>query len=462
MKPWLSWVGVLALGMVQTAQAEKLDLRQCIAQALAQNPSLMASASRIEQAQAAIDRSKSSYLPKISTSITASRSNDPLNVFGMKLMQQNASFNDFGAMQFMQAVNNNDPNAAAIKPNSLNKPGDYSNINTRIQAEMPIYTGGQIDAYVRQAQGLLAAAQAGDVAARQQLMFMVFQAYEGVNMAVSFVEVAEQGVKAAESFVKTAENLTNQGVMVKSELLTARVHLANVEVQRSQAQNQQAVALEQLKVLMGMALDAPLTLAQGRSIADIAVDVATAKHRALANNPQLRALRMQTESSGAAVDAAKSAYLPTVGVMARQDWNDSSVALNHSSYTIAGVMNWTISDFGVTRASVDMARSTQAELAAQLRHQEQELNFKVSEAYKKMTEAKQRAQSLAINVEQADEAQRLVRQRHEGGVATITEVLVSETQLLKAKADLISARHDVSTQSAMVRLLMGDLEETLF
>ncbi len=454
MKPWLSWVGVLALGMVQTAQAEKLDLRQCIAQALAQNPSLMASASRIEQAQAAIDRSKSSYLPKISTSITASRSNDPLNVFGMKLMQQNATFNDLGLAEYT--------GNGQIAPQKLNSPGDYSNVNTRIQAEMPVYTGGQIDAYVRQAQGLLAAAQAGDVAARQQLMFMVFQAYEGVNMAGSFVEVAEQGVKAAESFVKTAENLTNQGVMVKSELLTARVHLANVEVQRSQAQNQQAVALEQLKVLMGMALDAPLTLAQGRSIADIAVDVATAKQRALANNPQLRALRMQTESSGAAVDAAKSAYLPTVGVMARQDWNDSSVALNHSSYTIAGVMNWTISDFGVTRASVDMARSTQAELAAQLRHQEQELNFKVSEAYKKMTEAKQRAQSLAINVEQADEAQRLVRQRHEGGVATITEVLVSETQLLKAKADLISARHDVSTQSAMVRLLMGDLEETLF
>jgi outer membrane protein TolC len=250
--------------------------------------------------------------------------------------------------------------------------------------------------------------------------------------------------------------------MVKSELLTAKVHLANVEVQLAQVQNQQAVALEQLKVLMGMALDAPLTLAQGRSIADIAVDVTSAKQRALANNPQLRALRMQTESSGAAVDAAKSAYLPTVGVMARQDWNDTSVALNHSSYTIAGVMNWTITDFGATRASVDMARSSQAELSAQLRQQEQELSFKVSEAYKKMTEAKQRANSLAINVEQADEAQRLVRQRHEGGVATITEVLVSETQLLKAKADLISARHDVSTQGALVRLLMGELEETLF
>lgn len=456
MKPWLTWIGVMALGAAQVAQAEKLDLRQCIAQALAQNPSLMMSASRIEQAQAAIDRSKSSYLPKISTSITASRSNDPLNVFGMKLVQQNASFNDFGAADFMQNQN------LAQKPDNLNKPGDYSNVNTRIQAEMPLYTGGQIDAYVRQAQGLLAAAQAGDAAARQQLMFMVFQAYEGVNTAGAFVEVAEQGVKAAESFVKTAENLTNQGVLVKSELLTARVHLANVEVQRAQAQNQQAVALEQLKVLMGMALESPLSVMKGRGIAEPSVDVATAKQRALANNPQLRALRMQTQSSGAGVDVARSAYLPTVGVVARQDWNDSSLALNHSSYTIAGVMNWTLTDFGVTRASVDMARASQAELSAQLSQQEQSMAFKVSEAYKKMTEAKQRTQSLVVNVEQADEAQRLVRQRHEGGVATITEVLVSETQLLKAKADLISARHEVSTQSALVRLLMGELEETLF
>lgn len=456
MKSWVSLAGAFAIVVVSSANAEALNLRQCISMALNQNPTLMASSARIEQAQAAIDRSKNSYLPKITTGITATRSNDPLNVFGMKLMQQNASFNDFGAADFMQNQN------LAQKPDNLNKPGDYSNVNTRIQAEMPVYTGGQIDGYVRQAQHYLSAAQAGDQAARQQLMFMVYQAYEGVNTAKSFVEVADQAVKAAESFVKTSENLTNQGVLVKSELLTAKVHLANVQVQREQALNQQAVALEQLKVLMGMELDAPLVIGQAPAMSDVATDVNKAKTKAQSNNPQLRALRAQIESSGAAVDVAKSAYLPTVGVMARQDWNDSSLGLNHPSYTLAGVMSWTLTDFGVTRASVDMARSNQAELIALSRQQEQEVAFKVSSTYKKLAEATQRANSLAVNVEQADEAQRLIRQRHEGGVATITEVLVSETQLLKAKADLISARFEVSTQRAMVRLLLGELEETLF
>jgi outer membrane protein TolC len=425
------------------AQAEEMNLRQCVALALSQNPSLMASAARIEQAQAAINKAQNTYFPKVTTSIAATRSNDPLNVFGMKLMQQSVVQDDFIVQK-------------------LNNPGDYSNVTTRIQAEMPLYTGGQIDAYVRQAKAYLDAAQSGDMAARQQLIFMVFQAFDGVDTANAFVEVAEQGVKAAESFVKTAENLTAQGVLVKSELLTAKVHLANVQVQLEQAQNQRSVAEEQLKLLMGMPLDADLRLIKGAGLAQPALDVAQAKEKALAVNPQLRALRMQAESSSAAVDAAKSAYLPNVGLVARQDWNDTNVALNHSSYTIAGVMNWTLTDFGVTRATVDQARATQSELLAKVRQQEQDLNFKVSEAYKKAREAANRVTSLEVNVQQADEAERLVRQRHEGGVATITEVLVAETQLLKAKADLVSARHDVNTQRGMLRMLLGDLDESSF
>jgi outer membrane protein TolC len=442
---------LFAIGSVQ---AEDLNLRQCVALALTQNPELMASSARIEQANAAITQAQRSYLPKITTSITATRSNDPLNVFGMKLMQQGATFNDLGMGELQQAGTN-----MAYKPQALNHPGDYSNVNTRVQAEMPLYTGGLIDSYVRQAQGYLAAAQSGDTAARQQLTFMVYQAFDGVSTAGAFAEVAEQGVKAAESFVKTAENLVAQGVLVKSELLTAKVHLANVKVQLEQAKNQQDIAREQLKMLMGMSLDAPVELIKGGGVAALDADLVAAKTRALENNAQLNALRMQADSTGAAVDGAKAAYLPTVGLMARQDWNDNNVALNNSSYTVAGVLSWTLTDFGVTSAAVDRARATQSEMAAKVKRAEQEVVYKVSESYKKAAEAQNRVVSLQLNVEQAEEAARLIRQRHEGGVATITEVLVSETQLLKAKADLIAARQDVNVQRATLRMLVGELDE---
>jgi outer membrane protein TolC len=442
---------LFAIGSVQ---AEDLNLRQCVALALTQNPELMASSARIEQANAAITQAQRSYLPKITSSITATRSNDPLNVFGMKLMQQGATFNDLGMGELAQANNN-----MAYKPQALNHPGDYSNVNTRLQAEMPLYTGGLLDAYVRQAQGYLAAAQSGDTAARQQLTFMVYQAFDGVSTAGAFADVAAQGVKAAESFVKTAENLVAQGVLVKSELLSAKVHLSNVKVQLEQAKNQQEIAREQLKMLMGMPLEADVSLIKGAGVAGCECELPRIKEKAQAQNPQLIALRKQAESGDAAVDGAKAAYLPTVGLMARQDWNDNNIALNNSSYTLAGVLSWTLTDFGVTHAAVDRARATQSEMLANIKKAEQEVAFKTMEAYRKQNEAQNRVASLQLNVEQAEEAARLVRQRHEGGVATITEVLVSETQLLKSKADLIAARQDVNVQRATLRMLVGELDE---
>jgi outer membrane protein TolC len=454
MQQIIGLLGISILLSTAVAQAEDLNLRQCVALALTQNPELLASSARIEQANAAITQAQRSYLPKITTSITATRSNDPLNVFGMKLMQQGATFNDLGMGELAQANNN-----MAYKPHALNHPGDYSNVNTRLQAEMPLYTGGLIDSYVRQAQGYLAAAQSGDTAARQQLTFMVYQAFDGVSTAGAFADVAAQGVKAAESFVKTAENLVAQGVLVKSELLSAKVHLSNVKVQLEQAKNQQEIASEQLKMLMGLPLDAPVSLVKGAGIANCEYELPRIHEKAQQNNPQLAALRMQAESTGAALDGAKAAYLPTVGLMARQDWNDSNLALNNNSYTVAGVLNWTLTDFGVTNAAVDKARATKAEMDAKVKKAEQEVAFKVSEAYRKQAEAQNRVGSLQLNVEQAEEAARLIRQRHEGGVATITEVLVSETQLLKAKADLIAARQDVNVQRATLRMLVGELDE---
>ncbi len=436
--------------------AETLNLRQCLSLALTQNPELMATNAKIAQAQAAVDQADSSYLPKITASMTATRTNDPLNVFGMKLMQQSATFNDFGAGQFTG------PSALGVAPRNLNQPSDYSNINTRLEAQMPLYTGGKLDAFVRQAKSYLAAAQAGDQAAQQQLMFMVIQAFEGVSTAEAFADVAEKGVKAAESFVKTAENLTTQGVMVRSDLLSAKVHLSNVKLQRDQAYNQRDIALEQLKMLMGMPLDAKIELNKGSGVAACECDLPKVREKALRNNPQLRAVRQQAEAAASALDVAKSDYLPSVGLVARQDWNDDTLGLNHNSYLVAANLSWTLTDFGVTKAGVDRARATQQELQSQIKKAEQELDFKVSEALRKAKEAQTRIDALQLNVQQADEASRLTHQRHEGGVATITEVLVAETQKLKAQADLIAARQEGNLQRALLRVLTGELSESMF
>ncbi|WP_288093632.1 TolC family protein, partial [Thiomonas sp.] len=137
-------VGLLAgaclyvLGSLASAQAETLDFRQAVDVALKQNPDLMGVQAQMAQARAGINQAEGAKMPKITVSAGVTRTNDALNAFGIKLSQRQATFNDFGANQFLG------PQSLGVAPDNLNYPGSVNNFNTRIQAELPIYTGGKL------------------------------------------------------------------------------------------------------------------------------------------------------------------------------------------------------------------------------------------------------------------------------------------------------------------------------
>ena len=93
----------------------------------------------------------------------------------------------------------------------LNHPGSHTDFNTRLEVMIPVWNGGRVSSYQEQAKAMIQAAQHGDEAVKQMLTYNVYQAYEGVHTAKSFVQVAEQAVKAAQSYVETTKNMVEQG-----------------------------------------------------------------------------------------------------------------------------------------------------------------------------------------------------------------------------------------------------------
>jgi outer membrane protein TolC len=64
-------------------------------------------------------------------------------------------------------------------------------------------------------------------------------------------------------------------------------------------------------------------------------------------------------------------------------------------------------------------------------------------------------------VEQAEEAQRLVRKRYENGMANLVELFAAQTQLDKARADLVAARQELAVQRAELLRAVGLLQADL-
>lgn len=446
----------LSLGLALAAaavQAETLSFPQAVELALSQNPDLAISGAQIQQAEAAVRQAQGNHMPRVNLSLTATRSNDALNAFGMKLSQRNATFGDFGAGEFDPS----NPNVLSIKPRDLNHPKAVNNINPRVELLVPVYNGGMVKSYVDQAQAYVRAAQSGDRLARQEVIKHVLMAYQGVHTARAYVQVADQGITAAREYVRITEKLHKQGMAVKSDVLSARVNLEDVKLKRVEAKNAEAAALDQLHLLLGKPLEEPLDVGEPVTPDMLAGSDAELRQQALASHAGLQALRNQVQGAGAAVAAARAGHKPQFNVMLRGDANDRNLGFDATSYTVAGVLSWTAFDGGVTKAGVDRAEAQRTELAARLRQAEEGVGYQVGEARRKALEAEEKIAARQIAVEQAGEAQRLVQRRYENGLGTLIELFAAQAQLDKARADLVAARYDLAVNRAELKRAVGVL-----
>ncbi|NPA71639.1 MAG: TolC family protein, partial [Gammaproteobacteria bacterium] len=308
-----------------------------------------------------------------------------------------------------------------------------------------------------QAAAMIEAAQQGNLAVQQYLTYNVYQAYEGVHAARAYIKVAEQAKVTADEFVRTTKNLMDEGVVVRSEYLTAKVHQSMAEVELLKAQGQEQIAFDSLRMLMNLEAGAPIEVAE-RFDLELSVDSAEELLGMAMSNPKLEAQRKEAASSVFEVDAAKAEFYPNFNVMLRQEWNDDSLSLANGSYTIAGVVSWKITDFGVTSSSVDMANASAQQKRAKVHSEENKLRLEVLTSWHKMQVAKKQVQSDLLAVQQASEAQKLIMKRYKGGVSTMTEVLATQTQLDKARAHLAAAQYDLNVYKAKIRLATGTMD----
>ncbi len=455
---------LLALGsgaMISTATAQDtiasitpLSFARAIELASEHAPDLQVAQAQIDQAAAAKREATGNLFPKLHADIEASSSSNPLNVFGMKVMQGNATFADFGAGEFNPA----NPNVLNVAPNGLNDPDDYQNITSRLQLDVPIYNGGKIRGYVKMADAYMAAAEKGKAYKHQKLILDTLKAYEGVRTAKAYVDVAQLGQKAANAYVDIARKMYREGLVSKSDLLRAEVNLGEVNLKVTEAENFLNNTLEQLRTLLGR----PET-----NVADVNELVTPEmsggvlsdyRQEAIEANPGIQALQKKVEASLAGTKVAKADYLPHFNMMLRQEWNDKDTLGGDSSYTIGGVLKWSLLDFGTRSAAVSKSTAQMAENRAALRAAQDELSVQVDKIWRDVLLASEQVAVRAKAIGQAKEAERLERLRYEQGISTLTQLLAVQTALDKARADYVAAHYQETMQRAALLFALGKLD----
>ncbi len=419
--------------------AEPLTLEQAISTALDNNPGLKAADAQIEAADAGILRSKSGFLPKVAVSETWSRTDNPLMALGTKLNQEIITPADFN-------------------PAVINNPEAVSNYNTRLSVMQPIFNGGK--EYIGRSQAKLAkeASLQDRERAKQETIYNVIKAYYGLLLAREYNRVALQSLETSEANVKLAEARYKAGAVLQSDLLRAKVQLAEVKEMLTRAENGVKLSTAALNFAMGVPQGAEYDVSGALTTQDMKTDLNAMLDEASSKRPDLLSMEMNRKNADKSVSMARADYLPSLNVMGQVDWNsDKPAGDDAKSWAVMAMVQWNLFDGLVTRSKVKEALATSTRMKSMEDQQKSAVQLQVRQAYYNVTASLDRIAASASSVQEAEEGLRIVQKRYETGMTTFVDVLGAESSLIRARTNALQALYDNNIAQAELKLAVGTL-----
>jgi outer membrane protein len=408
--------------------------------ALKNNPSIQAADAYADAVRHGITMAEANRYPRLDFSEGFERGNNPVYVFSSLLMQRRFSQQNF-------------------QLGSLNFPGPLDNFRTRFAASMPLYDAGQTAGRVRDAR--LDARGAGRALERtsQEIIFSVIQAYTNELLAHENVRVAEASVKSTEEDLARAQARQEQGQALLSDVLLAQVQLAQARENLIRARNSEAIGQATLNVAMGVPED---TVHQTEgALAESTFEpgaLGDRQRRALAARPDYQQVLIGKAKAANGLNQARAEFLPTVNTFAGWELDNETFASRGGNNWIAGAtLNFNLFDGGARRAQVAESRARERQAAALAAQMASAIRLQVREAFLNLDAARKRVEVSRQSAAQAAESLRILRDRYETGLGSITDMLGAETAHTRAQRGYLNGVFDCRIAYAALELATGEL-----
>jgi outer membrane protein len=413
-----------------------LDLAGAMARARQQALEVAAARARGSAAAEDLIRARGSRLPQVRLSESWIRTDSPAEAFALQLNQERFSFQDFVT---------SDPNRPATLETAI----------SRVEVELPIWTGGEISARVKQARHAAEAADATTRSVEDNAALAAAEAWVGLAQAREYVALLERSRATVAAHVDLARAYSAQGMLVRSELLRAEVELARMDDLLAAARGRARVAQANLAFRLGDPGDSDYDLATLPDPPPLQGDIAAWLARA-DGRPDLAAARGQLAAGELEARALNARRLPRIGVLARHDWTDDQLFGGHGEATsiYAGV-TFDLFDGGNKRAAVAAARARAEAGKQDVARLEAGIGLEVRQAWEATRAALERHATDRSALDAAAETVRIVEERFRSGVVKTLDVLDAATARREAETRELVARADANLAELRLAVAAG-------
>jgi outer membrane protein len=191
----------------------------------------------------------------------------------------------------------------------------------------------------------------------------------------------------------------------------------------------------------------------------VALDPAgDAEKQALQARPELGRIQLASQAAEAQAAAARAGYYPKIAMRGvfeadRQQF----VRKGGANWMFGAGLEWNLFDGHKTRATIAEARAESAVAQAGLRQFQSAVRLEVKQAQAHFEAASERLKVTEASAAQSDESLRILRNRYQNGLATVTDLLRAQLAVSDSRMRRLQAVHDQRLAAVEIQRAAGIL-----
>jgi outer membrane protein TolC len=179
---------------------------------------------------------------------------------------------------------------------------------------------------------------------------------------------------------------------------------------------------------------------------------------ALSTRPDLNAMVLRKNIAEKEVDKARAARHPSVSLAGNLEVDSEDLSDAGSNYTVGAVVSLPLFTGGRIDAKIREAETDLKQAEAMLRAMEHQVCGETRQAFFFARSAWERIQVAQAAVGQAEESLRIVKNRYNSGLFTITDLLDADVIVQQSLTNRLRAVHDFRAAATRLELAAGTLE----
>jgi outer membrane protein TolC len=335
-------------------------------------------------------------------------------------------------------------------------------LTTGINLNYDVYTSGRRESQIRIAEEQIKSTQLELERLEEETRLNVTKDYYNLQSADADVGIEQKAVEDATRNLRDTELLEQAGLGTKFDVLRAQVNLADANQRLTRAIAQQRVARRQLT--QRLSLGEQIEVFAADKIKESGQWTCTLEEsiiKAYRNRSELEQFLVQRTIEEQQSIFEEAALKPQVRLFANYDilgvLDDNLDPAD--GYQLGVNLQWTLFDGGRAKARSNQNVIDQEIAETQFANQRNQIRFQVEEAYYNLDANQQNIETAASAVILAEESLRLAELRFQAGVGTQTDVINSQTELTRARGNLLRAIIDYNISLATLERSVSNLPD---